>query len=482
MPMAFWNGNGTIDHLFTIGIASMPIDILIAEDSRIQAKMLQKRLTDAGYAVRWAENGKDALRMTLEQRPDIIISDIEMPVMSGYEFCETVKKDPATRTIPLILLSTLSQPEDIIQGLHVGADNYVTKPYDTSYLLARVTDLLSTPLGDDGDSSEVLNVNLSGKTYQVKAGTQRILNLLVSTFANAVEKNNELVRANESLSLAHDELAKSNQELATVNQTLENSNQRMSRDLEAAAKIQQSLLPTDAPKTRIAKVAWNYTPCDELAGDFLNVVQLDEKHLALFVVDVSGHGVASSLLSVTIGRVLTAQVASSSLLVEPIEGSDELKIVSPAKVAAELNARFPMEAQGNLYFTIVYGILNLETREFRFTSCGHPGVVHLPKDGKPELIETEGFAIGWLEDIEFDEHVLKLSAGDRLFLYSDGVPEAMDHDLNELGNERMLEEFSHSSSRTLDESVQSLLELVKTWSHQNGPKDDISILGLQIEA
>ncbi len=282
------------------------IDVLIAEDSRLQARMLHKKLEQAGYAVRWAENGKIALEMTRQQRPTLIISDIEMPEMSGYEFCQAVKSDPELRSIPLMLLSTLSEPEDIIRGLHVGADNYVTKPYDTDYLLSRMEDLLSTPLGQDDDPAQVLDVKLAGKSYQVKAGTQQVLNLLVSTFENAVAKNNELIRSNEELSLARDQLTQWNKEL-------ERLNARMSRDLDAAAKIQQSLLPAATPKVPEATFAWKYLPCDELAGDFLNVFALDERHIAAFVVDVSGHGVASSLLSVTIGRVLTPQVSSSSL-------------------------------------------------------------------------------------------------------------------------------------------------------------------------
>ncbi len=351
------------------------INVLIAEDSRIQAKMLQRRLTEAGYDVRWAENGAQALEMVREARPDIIISDIEMPIMSGYEFCQAVKSDSATKSIPLILLSTLSSPEDIIQGLHVGADNYVTKPYETDYLLARVTDLLSTPLGDDQDS-ELLEVKLNGKTFQVKAGQQRILNLLVSTFENAVEKNNELVRANESLSIARDQLAQSNEELEIVNRKLEAINQRMTRDLEAAAKIQQSLLPSSLPSLPTVQFAWRYIPCDELAGDFLNVFPLDNEHLAVLVVDVSGHGVPSSLLSVTIGRVLTPQASASSVLLRPDPSGECVRIVPPAEVALELNKRFPMEQQGSLYFTMIYGILNLQTNQFRYVSAGHPGIVH----------------------------------------------------------------------------------------------------------
>ncbi|HBV64341.1 MAG TPA: hypothetical protein DEF45_15120 [Rhodopirellula sp.] len=455
------------------------IEVLIAEDSRIQAKMLRKKLEAAGYAVRWAENGKLGIEMTKEQRPGIIISDIEMPEMTGYEFCESVKSDPQLKTIPFILLSTLSEAEDIIRGLHVGADNYVTKPYDPQYLLSRVSDLLTTPLGDEHDETE-LKVKLAGKEYSVKAGKQQVLNLLVSTFENAVGKNRELVSANQELSLARDQLKQWNKDLATLNSELENKNQRMAHDLAAAAKIQQSLLPSGTPDIPSLQLAWTYSPCDELAGDFLNFFPLDDRYLAAFVVDVSGHGVASSLLAVTVGRVMTPMVSSSSMLVKPTDSGGGKRIVSPAEVAYELNNRFPMEDQGNLYFTMVYGVLDKHTREFKFVSAGHPNVVHIPAGGKPTLIETADMAIGWIEDTEFEEHSLQLASGDRIYLYSDGVPEAMDQDLEEFGDARMLDSLRKTSGESVTISTQKLFNAVHQWCAVNGPKDDVSILGIEI--
>jgi phosphoserine phosphatase RsbU/P len=455
------------------------IEILIAEDSRIQAKMLRKKLELAGYSVRWAENGRLGLEMTRQQRPALVISDIEMPEMTGYEFCEAVKSDSQLKTIPFILLSTLSDAEDIIRGLHVGADNYVTKPYDPEYLLSRVSDLLSTPIGDDDDETE-LQVKLAGKEYTVKAGKQQVLNLLVSTFENAVGKNRELVAANQDLSLARDQLKEWNTDLKTLNTKLEDVNQRMAHDLAAAVKIQESLLPSDTPEIPSVKMAWTYEPCDELAGDFLNFFPLDDRHIAAFVVDVSGHGVASSLLAVTVGRVMTPMVSNSSMLVKPSDDEGGRRVVSPAEVAYELNNRFPMEDQGNLYFTMVYGVLDKQTQEFKFVSAGHPNVVHVRAGGKPTLVETADMAIGWIENTEFEEHTLQLAPGDRLYLYSDGVPEAMDHDLEEFGDDRMIESLTNSVSESVQQSVESLFGAVKNWSSQKGAKDDVSILGIEI--
>ena len=235
-----------------------------------------------------------------------------------------------------------------------------------------------------------------------------------------------------------------------------------------------------SPDITSVKLAWNYSPCDELAGDFLNFFPLDDRYLAAFVVDVSGHGVASSLLAVTVGRVMTPLVSKTSLLVKPGQEDGEKFIVPPAEVAYELNNRFPMEDQGNLYFTMVYGVLDKQTQEFRFVSAGHPNVVHVPAGEKARLVETADMAIGWIEDTEFEQHSLQLKDGDRIYLYSDGVPEAMDHDLEEFGDKRMLDSLAESSAESVKTSVESLFNQVHDWCEQNGAKDDVSILGIEI--
>jgi sigma-B regulation protein RsbU (phosphoserine phosphatase) len=457
------------------------ISVVIAEDSRIQAQILARKLTESGYEVRVGEDGARALDLVRERRPAIIISDIEMPRMTGYELCSACKADAELRTIPFILLSTLSEPEDIIRGLHCGADNYVTKPYDPAFLIARVEALLETPLGDLEDV-EPLEVTLAGQHYRVNTSSQQVLNLLVSTFENAVEKNNELIRTVQELELAREQLTVWNDKLEDVNGQLTKVNTRMTRDLDAAAQVQQSLLPSTAPEANGVSFAWKYLPCDELAGDFLNFFALDDKHIAAFVVDVSGHGVASSLLSVTIGRLLTPHVTASSLLVKESAGEDAVQVVAPLEVAKELNRRFPMSEQRGLYFTMIYGVLNTETLEFRYVLAGHPQVVHTSKGRSPELLDASGMAIGWVPDLLCDEYSVQLAPGDRLWLYSDGVPEAMDPDMNQFGDRQLLELVELTQQQSLDEGVNLLMSTVERWGHDGSLKDDVSILGIEIGA
>ena len=455
------------------------VDVVIAEDSRIQAKMLQRRLVDAGHTVRWGETGVAALALVRERRPDIIVSDIEMPEMTGYEFCKAVKTDPALRTVPFILLSTLADPIDIIRGLDAGADNYVTKPYEPDFLLGRMQSLLATPLSpaEVDPHAATLEVTLAGQQFRVKAGRQQVLNLLVSTFENAVAKNQELVVANQELSVARDNLQRTNAELTELNEKISRANEHMLRDLNAAAKVQRSLLPDADVAIPGTQVAWRYVPCQSLAGDFLNVFPLDAEHAGLFVVDVSGHGVPSSLMAVTVGRFLTPKVTDQSLLVR--QGPDgRIAIVSPSEVATQLNRLFQADEFSGLYFTILYGVLHLPTGRLDYVSGGHPAMVHVSAAG-PEFNGAEGFPIAFVPDIEYEQHTLQLAPGDRIYLYSDGVTEAMDKDREPLGERALAEALGAARSGTLEESVAGLLGRVEEWCRPNGPLDDVSILGIE---
>ena len=456
--------------------------VVIAEDSRVQGKVLQQRLIAAGYDAHVGINGELALELVQKLKPDIVVSDIEMPKMNGYELCSAIKQSEELKRCPVILLSTLNDAEDIIKGLAAGADNYITKPYDIKFLIARIADLRSNPVQDvDLESSSTIPVTLGGQVYEVRSGRQQTLNLLVSVFENAVEKNKELHRSNEHLILAKEKLSAWNTQLESLNSQLNEFNSRMKRDLQAAARMQQSLLPNEAIEVPEVAVAWDYTPCEELAGDFLNYAKLDENTLGLYVVDVCGHGAASALLAVAIGRVLSTVVSATSLLVRLDPFTGKRVVTPPTTVVGELNKRFPMESQGGLHFTILYGVLDLRTKLFRYACAGHPQPVHLPKGQKAVFASGEGLAVGWVDDVEFDEFTLQLAAGDRLLLYSDGVPEAMDASLEQLTNQRMLEELDASREKTLGDQVTHVREIVNDWCKPKGPLDDVSILLVEIQ-
>ncbi|MFP4476265.1 MAG: HD domain-containing phosphohydrolase [Desulfatibacillaceae bacterium] len=182
-------------------------EILIVEDSPTQTLQLKLLLEDADYDVLAAEDGKQGLEMAREHRPDLIISDVNMPVMNGFEMCEAIKEDEDLRGIPLIMLTTLSDPADIVRGLEAMADSYVTKPYSEDFLLGKVRYLLDYPPSADGPSKgEPLEFHYQDKKFLLKSSRLQMVNVLLSTYEDSVEKNRELVRTQEALEELTDKL------------------------------------------------------------------------------------------------------------------------------------------------------------------------------------------------------------------------------------------------------------------------------------
>jgi sigma-B regulation protein RsbU (phosphoserine phosphatase) len=157
-----------------------------------------------------------------------------------------------------------------------------------------------------------------------------------------------------------------------------------------------------------------------------------------------------------------------------------MEIVPPKEVVSELNRRFQMDESGGSYFTLVYGVLDVETLEFRYVSAGHPPIIRLPHRREPELLEGGGFAVGWDTDFDFDQYTLKLTAGDRLCIYSDGVPEALNGELESFTNERLIDVCRRERSQDLRTATQNLLRAVEQWCGESGPQDDVSILAVEV--
>ncbi len=182
--------------------------ILIAEDSRTQAEQLRFILEDHGYTVCVASNGREALAMAREDPPDLVISDVNMPEMDGYELCRAFKEDPDLRETPLMLVTTLSAPHDVVHGLECGADNFITKPYEEESLVARLRYLLTNnALRGTSRMRTGVEIDLNGKRHFITAERQQILDLLISTYATAVRLSEEAVVRGERLRESYETMA-----------------------------------------------------------------------------------------------------------------------------------------------------------------------------------------------------------------------------------------------------------------------------------
>ena len=280
-------------------------------------------------------------------------------------------------------------------------------------------------------------------------------------------------RAEAELKSANDKLARANAEITAASE-------RLRRDLVTAAKVQQALLPATLPDIPGVRFAWTYKPCDELAGDILNVVRLDEKHVGLYLLDVSGHGVASALLSVTVSHLLSKMPELSLAPGSEANGSSARRPLPPAQVAEQLNKQFRWNPEVAQFFTLLYGVLDWEAGEFRYVAAGHPGPVCVPVDAAPFILDAPtGLPIGMLVST-YQEAAVRLKRGDRLYIYSDGITDRMNEDGELFGQQQLLDLLGEGRAAPLAASLEGVVRSVEGWGCRTCLKDDISILGVEI--
>lgn len=393
--------------------------VLIAEDDPYSRRILQRRLEKWEHQVAVAGNGKEAWEQFLTGDFSVVISDWMMPEMDGIELVRRIRASAKPGYVYTIILTAKDRKEDLLEGMDAGADEFLVKPFDADELRARL-----------------------------RAG-ERIVRL--------------------------------EQNLAQRNAALEAANRRMREDLEAAARIQESLLPDSIPRVEGLNFAWQFKPCDELAGDIFNVLKLDQRHVGFYVLDVSGHGVPAALLSVTLSRLLTPTNDQSSLLLQSGNGTPEPEIISPAEVANRLNKQFQIDDSIGQYFTLLYGIIDVEEMVLQFVSAGHPGLLHLRAGQNARIVEVSGFPIGFQEHLAYREESLPLSPGDRLILYSDGIIETRNAEGELFGKERFTELFRSAANLTLQNSLNFVMKKVADWRGTDRFEDDVTVLAIELQ-
>ena len=396
--------------------------LLVVDDNEMNRDMLSRRLQRKGHEVATAVDGADALAQIENGRFDVLLLDIMMPGIDGFEVLKRLRATYSPTELPIIMATAKGERDDIVKALKMGANDYVTKPLDFPVVSARVQTQLS-----------------------LKHAVDQIV---------ALEKD----------------LERRNQELVKVNR-------RMSEGLEAAAKVQQSMLPTSLPEANGLEFAWLFRPCDELAGDILNVFQINKTHVGLYLLDVSGHGVQAALLSVTLSRILTPVADRPNLVRKRTSDGSSFEPIAPGEVIAELNRRFQVNPETGQYFTIHYAVLNTQTYELRWACAGHPGPVYLPAEGEPAILTSRAFAVGWVPEAVYEEQRLRLRSGDRLYMYSDGMNEAMNAARDQFGEERIIETARGCRNLGLQESLDGLAAAAETWSGQ-AFDDDVTLLAI----
>lgn len=403
-------------------LSQMTGRVLVVDDDDNSRHVLARLMEKAGFTVETAADGPSAIAMVERTEIDLILLDVEMPGMTGFAVLRHLRLTHPATHLPVIIATARGERDDIIEGLGLGANDYVTKPLDFLVVMARV------------------KTHLSHK------------------------------RATDRIRLLELDLRRQNLEL-------EAANQRMRHSLAIAARMQKSLLPAEPVQTPGVRFSWIFEPCDELGGDILNVVRLGGEHVLMYLLDVSGHGVPAALLSVTLSRLLTV-VPGQTMLVAT-QAADGLEPRSPRDVVQDLNTRFQMSESDIQYFTLFYGVLNVRRRTMTYISAGHPPALLLSRGGCPEFLQSHNVAVGWFAETEFEERTIQLQESDRLFIYSDGCLETANPSKDQFGSDRLIEAVS-SHPDSVDDALHALLSEMTLFRGEAPALDDVSALAVEI--
>jgi sigma-B regulation protein RsbU (phosphoserine phosphatase) len=264
------------------------------------------------------------------------------------------------------------------------------------------------------------------------------------------------------------------EEILAKSEALKAANTKLNEDLQAAALVQRSLLPAMNWQAPGLESGWVYSPSEQLGGDILNIFHLEDGVVGFYCLDVTGHGVAASLLAVTASHLLSP--ASQHSLVNSSKDTH----VAPREVLTRLNREFPYRDGVSRFMTITYGVIHVTQKKMTFACAGHPGPILVKHDGNVHRLDHPGFPIGILSQVIYEEHELALEAGDRIYVYSDGVPEAQSPDGQFFEVNQLLSSLSAFREDDLSRSVEQVNLAVERWCAPARARDDISLMGFQL--
>ena len=372
-------------------------DILIVDDTPANLRLLSQMLIERGYRARPVPDGPLALAAVQAQPPDLILLDIRMPEMNGYQVCERLKADALTRDIPIIFISALDATQDKVRAFTAGGVDYVIKPFQAEEVMARVETHLA---------------------------------------------------------------------LRELQKRLQDANRKMARELALAGEVQASFLPRELPGLPGWQISVTLEPARETSGDYYDFIPLPNARLGIVVADVTGKGAGAALymaLSCTLIRTFAAQYPTQ-----------------PELVLSAVNRRILEDTNSNQFVTVFYGILDPATGTLVYCNAGQwPPYLIGVQNGKDvqKLIRT-GAPLGIFEDKTWEQGVVQLAPGDALVLYSDGITEAHNLQMEIFDEERLLEVAQANMGRSAQEMLHAIMLKLHEFVGDAPQSDDIALVVL----
>jgi phosphoserine phosphatase RsbU/P len=413
-----------------------PIRILIVEDNPVNVKVLMSSLEPLGHRLLVAPTGTRGLSIAQRVLPELVLLDVNLPELSGFEVCEALTKDPKTAHIPIIFLSALDDAQSKVKGLSLGAVDYITKPFYKEEVVKRVETQL--------------------KLHQLTEDLK--------------EKKRELERKNDKLITA----------LHVLNQLQSNTEQsyrRMADSIEYAQRIQYALLPEMTEFARhFADTFIFYRAKAVVSGDLYWSAFIDGS-VVLAALDCTGHGVPGAFMSV-IGHTQLNQVLIEQRILDPGRALNALD----ARVHHIVNRHHhPGEERAVDGMDIALCIIDREQHHVRFAGA-NLWLVRVSPGSEPEEFKGDKLTIGGLEGghKEFHTQIIPYAPGDWFYLFTDGIGDQFGGTMGKkLTRVKVREKLRSLSLLTGTNQAAELEAFFDTWRGTHDQVDDVTVIGFR---
>ena len=367
--------------------------IQIVDDEPLNLSLLEAILKKDGYSVLSVQDGSQAFKVATDKKPDLILLDIMMPGIDGFEVCRQLKDDAGTADIPIIFVSAMDDSSSKVKGLDMGAVDYIAKPFDKSETLARVR--------------LQLKVRISERDAVNKQGIK----------------------------------------------------------LEKLYEAQQSILVSPSC-IESANFGVYYKSLQEAGGDFYDVLTIGEGLYGYFVADASGHNLKASFVTPALKALF---------------GSNANPLYTPAETMTNINGALKRMLSGGSHVTACYARLNRRKSLLEVINAAHPPVIYMEPNAPAQRLDASGDVLGAFESVCFEPISRNVQAGDRFFMYSDGLIElegSSQIDRN-AGIERLCHACCDRSDLPIQESVTAICEDILGGGGDDN-NDDMVLLGVEI--
>lgn len=368
--------------------------ILLVDDNPTNLQVLFQTLEGVGCKLLIAKNGNGALAIAGKARPDLILLDIMMPDIDGYEVCRRLKADSATADIPVIFLSALGETEDKVKGLHLGAVDYITKPFQPDEVIARV------------------NTHLT---------------------------------------------------IDRLKREVESQKNQLEHELEVVSEVQRKLLPKKLPEIDGFKLAAHYETSRYAGGDYYDIIEIPENRWGFLIADAEGHSAPAAVL-----------IAMTCALFRSYPDSPD----DPAAVLHYLN-RHPCKVADPSFMTALFAVYDSAQQTMRIARAGQPlPMIYQSAEKKAFELACPGVYPLGIEPYEIEIPVteIKLMAGDRFLIYTDGLSEQFNAAGESYGEGRLLKPLATGNATVPQDVIAAIMADVEQFAGDHPADDDQALL------